>query len=183
MRAVKPGDLLVAVDGHAFRHPESLFRVRGSDVVGTEVRLMVERSGTPPFECTLLRDAYGAVQLKAKIISCLDRLILLVSDDVHNKFSSKSRAVGLPVLEEDKENANSYDSNNNNNQRAINNPADVSGTVSEAAEELANVQFMVRTISEQSGMEFLESMNKSWSGAHSVHILADFEKIESVMHY
>ena len=62
---LREGDTIVAVDGLAFRHPEGLHMVRGSDVPGSEVRLMVERAGEAPFECCLVRDSLSAVQVLA----------------------------------------------------------------------------------------------------------------------
>ncbi len=168
----------MAVDGHAFRHPDGLYRVRGSDILGSKVRLMIERPGVPPFECTLVRDALPAVQIKAKIFSTLDRLILLVSEELENtrqESSAGSHAIvksfgtggrRASALDDDKENAGNNGRRSPNFKYRINsrkwavqghhdekqldpesdslNSGDVS-TVSEAAEELAAVRFMVGT--------------------------------------
>jgi hypothetical protein len=181
MVAVQAGDLLVAVDGHAFRHPDGLYRVRGGDILGSKVRLMIERQGIPPFECTLVRDAFPAVQIKAKIFAKLDKLILLVSEDMgtyrHDGNANRNDIIkiGASRLEEehDKENVgnskskrgNFKDANTSNGRKLsgnnkrdnnfyatdkteadTNNIADVS-TISETAEELAAVRFMVCCVS------------------------------------
>ena len=71
------GDLVLAVDGTPFNHPDALKKMRGGQAVisaGTELHLMLERRDTGVFECKFVREPYPNVQLKREVFDLLSHL-------------------------------------------------------------------------------------------------------------
>ena len=113
------GDVVLAVDGTPFNHPEALKLMRGGQVVvsaGTQLRLTIEREGSGVFECTLTREPYTIVQLKRELFELLSRFKEALrthtfrsqntmSEDDHSKFLLE--AVRSKLVELERSNSNS----------------------------------------------------------------------------
>ena len=74
--AVMAGDVVLAVDGMPFNHPDAVRIMRGGPVVasaGVQMRLTLERHGSA-FECGLVREPTSSVQLKHELFEALAQL-------------------------------------------------------------------------------------------------------------
>eukprot|EP00960_Hanusia_phi_P067173 766564-Hanusia_phi.AAC.1 len=81
---IQAGDVLLAVDGLPFSHPEALVRMRGGNflrAIGTQIRLTIQRPGHgEAFDLTLVRDSLSSVQIKKHIFEVIYS-VLDQSDD------------------------------------------------------------------------------------------------------
>ena len=71
---LRVNDIVLAVDGTPFNHPEGLKKMRGGQAIvsaGTQMRLTLQREGSGVFEVTLVREPYASVQLKRELFELL----------------------------------------------------------------------------------------------------------------
>jgi len=90
---VKPGDVLVQVDGEDVGPENVVSKMRGNDVTGTRIKLLVERQGRRrPFAVHLIRASREVVDRKKKVFELLATL---------------AQAAGASSLQQDAEQDNS----------------------------------------------------------------------------
>jgi hypothetical protein len=70
------GDVVLAVDGTPFNHPDAMKKMRGGQAIvsaGTQMNLTLERHGTGVFECAFVREPYANVLLKRELFELLSQ--------------------------------------------------------------------------------------------------------------